>query len=124
MLPGLEELRLGLEVSSLHFELVILGVGQDVVDLLDQRINLGTTRRRASPPLGHERGNALVVRGGLVQLEDQLVSRFRGFLALLDILLHVDSVAELVAIKRGHLDRVDILEDLGGGPVGPESQGG
>ena len=109
---------------AFHFELVILGVGEDLVNLLDQRIALGTIRGRACPTLGHQRGNSLVVRGGLVQLEDQLVSRFRGFLALLDILLHVQSVADLGAIQRGHLDRVDVLEDVPGGPVGPESQGG
>src|SRR5271157_3549714 len=57
VLPVLEELRLGLEVGSFHLEPVILGVGQDVVDLLDQRIDLGNARRRACPPLGHERGN-------------------------------------------------------------------
>ena len=124
VLPVLEEFRLGLDVRALHFELVILGVSQDVVDLLDQRIDLGTARRCAFPPLGHERGNALVVRGGLVQLEDQLVPRFRGFLALLDIFLDVCLIVDFGAIKRRHLDRVDVLEDVAGWPVGPESQGG
>ena len=123
MLPGCQERHLCLDVSAIHLELVILGMGKDVVDFLDESLDLGTAQRGGAPALDHEFGNPLVVWCCLVELENQLAALAGSFLTPLDIILNILLVANLGAIELRRLDGVDLLEDLGGWPIGPESQG-
>ena len=119
------ELELSFQIGRLDLELLVLGVGDDMVELLQEVGVQALLRARADglPSFLEQSGHSLVVGCDLVQLADQAGSLGSGVFDLDLLSAHLGRIG-LGRVERGDLDRVDVFEDLGGCAVGAHGRGG